>query len=73
MHDVIALTVRQCQRVIVIMSADEECGVVGSNEGELLCDLSQLHYEQSISLYDTLLLNDPKVILVEIGEQKTCH
>lgn len=69
MHDVIAMTVQQCQRIIVIMSTDEEFSVVGNNEGELLYDRNQLHYEQSISLYDSLLLNDPKVILVEIGEQ----
>lgn len=69
-HDVIATTVRQCQRVIVIMSAEEEICVEGNTEEELLCGRSQLHYEQSISLYDALLLNDPKVILVEIGEIK---
>lgn len=70
-HDVIATTVRQCQRVIIIMSADDdELSVVGNNKEELLRNQSQLHYEQSISLYDALLLNDPKVILVEIGEQR---
>lgn len=70
MHEVIATTVRQCQRVILILSADEELNVVGKDEGELLPERSQLHYEQSISLYDALRLNDPKVILVEIGEQR---
>lgn len=52
------------------MSADEELSVVGNDEGELLRERSQLYYEQSISLYDALRLNDPKVILVEIGEQR---
>lgn len=52
------------------MSAEEEFSFEGNNEVELLRDQSQLHYEQSISLYDALLLNDPKVILVEIGEQR---
>uniref|UniRef100_H3C1L0 Interleukin-1 receptor accessory protein-like 1 n=1 Tax=Tetraodon nigroviridis TaxID=99883 RepID=H3C1L0_TETNG len=66
-HDVIATKVRQCQRVIVIMSAKEEGTGDGNTEAELLRDQSQLLYEQSISLYDTLRLNDPKVILVEIG------
>lgn len=70
MHDVIATTVRQCQRVIIIMSPEEEFGVERTKEAELLWDQSQLHYEQSVSLYDALLLNDPKVILVEIGEQR---
>lgn len=69
-HEVIATTVRQCQRVILILSTDEELRVVGNDEWELLRERSQLHYEQSISLYDALRLNDPKVILVEIGEQK---
>lgn len=70
MHEVIATTVRQCQRVILILSADEELSVAGNDDGELLRERSQLHYEQSISLYDALRLNDPKVILVEIGEQR---
>lgn len=52
------------------MSPEEEFGVEGTKEAELLWDQSQLHYEQSVSLYDALLLNDPKVILVEIGEQR---
>lgn len=69
MHDAIATTIRQCQRIILILST-EEFGTDGNEEGDLLCDQSQLWYEQSISLYDALLLNDPKVILVEIGEQR---
>lgn len=68
-HDAIARTIRQCQRIILILSTEEEFGTDGTGEGDLLCDQSQLRYEQSISLYDALLLNDPKVILVEIGEQ----
>lgn len=51
------------------MSAKEEGTGDGNTEAELLRDQSQLLYEQSISLYDTLRLNDPKVILVEIGER----
>lgn len=70
MHDTIATTIRQCQRLILILSTEEEFGSEGNNKGELLFDQSQLFYEQSISLYDALLLNDPKVILVEIGEQR---
>lgn len=70
MHDVIATTVRQCQRVIIILSAEEESSVDGRSEAELSRDRSQLLYEQSISLHDTLRLNDPKVILVEIGKQR---
>lgn len=70
MHDAIATTIRQCQRIILILSTEEEFGNDGNEKGALLCDQSQLCYEQSISLYDALLLNDPKVILVDIGEQR---
>lgn len=68
-HDVIAATVRQCQRLIIILST-EDSSADEDKEGEPLCDHSQLRYEQSIGLHDALLLNDPKVILVEIGEQR---
>lgn len=70
MHDVIATTVRQCQRLIMVLSADDNFSVESDNEGKLLCDQSQLCYEQSIGLHDALLMNDPKVILVEIGEKR---
>ncbi|XP_056895768.1 interleukin-1 receptor-like 1 [Takifugu flavidus] len=66
-HDTIATVIRQCQRLILILSTEEEFGTDGNEKGDLLCDQSQLCYEQSISLYDALLLNDPKVILVEFG------
>lgn len=63
------MTVRQCQRLIIILST-EDSSAGRDKEGEPLCDHSQLCYEQNIGLYDALLLNDPKVILVEIGEQR---
>lgn len=70
MHDVIATAVSQCQRLIIVLSADDNFSVEGDSEGEPLWDQSQLCYEQSIGLHDALLMNDPKVILVEIGEKR---
>lgn len=44
----------------------------GDQESELLSyNLNHLYYEQKIGLYDALTRNDPKVILVEIGEDRS--
>lgn len=69
MHDVIAATVCQCRRLIIILSSVAPDN--GDQEGELLSyNLNQLCYEQKIGLYDALTRNDPTVILVEIGEDR---
>lgn len=70
MHDAVAAAMRQCRRLIIILSPvakrlthDED------QEDEFLCDdPNQLAYEQKIGLFDALMQNDPKVVLVEIGE-----
>lgn len=69
MHDAIATTLCQCRRLIIILSSVDPGN--GDQEGELLSyNLNQLCYEQKIGLYDALTRNDPKVILVEIGEDR---
>lgn len=69
MQDAVAVKVRQCHRLIIILSAVAKLSAHASEEEELL-GVSQNHlcYEQKIGLHDALTLNDPKVILVEIGE-----
>lgn len=70
MHDAIDAAMRQCRRLIIILSPvakrlthDED------REDKFLCDdRNQLAYEQKIGLFDALTQNDPKVVLVEIGE-----
>ncbi|XP_075887060.1 interleukin-1 receptor-like 2 isoform X1 [Nelusetta ayraudi] len=69
MHDAIDAAMRQCRRLIIILSPvakrltrDED------REDKFLCDdRNQLAYEQKIGLFDALTQNDPKVVLVEIG------
>lgn len=51
------------------MQAEAEYHRLGNKERELLSyNSNQLCYEQKIGIYDALIKNDPKVILVEIGE-----
>lgn len=69
MHDAIAATVRQCHRLIIILSPEVKIFTNGKREEEPLCDnQNQLWYEHKIGLYDALTQNDLRVILVEIGE-----
>lgn len=63
MHDVIATTLRQCQRLIIILSPENK-----KDEEMLYNNHNQLCYEQKIGLHNALIENDPKVILVEIGK-----
>ncbi|KAM9347792.1 interleukin-1 receptor type 1-like [Symphorus nematophorus] len=67
-HDIIAATVRQCRRLIIILSPATKCSTHGNEAEELLSNnQNQLwSYEQKIGLYDALTQNDPRVILVEI-------
>ncbi|XP_070832210.1 interleukin-1 receptor-like 2 [Chaetodon trifascialis] len=66
-HDVISATLRQCRRLIIILSPESKFSTHGKQEEELLCDNeNQLYYEQKIGLYDALTQNDPRVILVEM-------
>ncbi|XP_041806584.1 interleukin-1 receptor-like 2 [Chelmon rostratus] len=67
-HDVISATLRQCRRLIIILSPEAKSSTHGGQEEEPLCDnQKQLCYEQKIGLYDALTQNDSRVILVEIG------
>lgn len=53
------------------MQADAECRRLGNKEHKLLSyNSNQLYYEQKIGIYDALIKNEPKVILVEIGEYR---
>ncbi|XP_073329922.1 interleukin-1 receptor type 1 [Pagrus major] len=66
-HDAIAATLRQCRRLIIIMSREGKFFTDGRKEDKLLSvNQSQLCFEQKIGLFDALTQNDPKVILVEI-------
>ncbi|XP_054602601.1 interleukin-1 receptor type 1 isoform X3 [Nothobranchius furzeri] len=61
-HDVIATTLHQCRRLIIILSPD-----IRKVETELLHEnQNQLWFELNLGLHDALLRNDPKVILVEV-------
>ncbi|XP_047458044.1 LOW QUALITY PROTEIN: interleukin-1 receptor type 1-like [Mugil cephalus] len=61
-HDVIAATLRQCRRLIIILPSDGK-----TLETLPLCDnQNQMCYEQKIGLYDALTWNDLQVILVEM-------
>ncbi len=74
MHDVIAATVSQCRRLIIILSTEAKLSTYEKKEEEeFLSDKqNQLCYEQKIGLHDALTQNDLRVILVEIGEDKLC-
>uniref|UniRef100_A0A8C7Z8Q4 Interleukin-1 receptor type 1 n=1 Tax=Oryzias sinensis TaxID=183150 RepID=A0A8C7Z8Q4_9TELE len=61
-HDAITATLRQSRRLIIILSSDKK-----SHEPSCLCEnQKQLLYERTLGLHDALMLNDPKVILVEM-------
>ncbi|XP_037645701.1 interleukin-1 receptor type 1 [Sebastes umbrosus] len=60
-HDAIAATVRQCRRLIIILSPD-----INTEEVSLRDNQTQLCYEQKVGLHDALTQNEPRVILVEI-------
>ncbi|KAM6934572.1 interleukin-1 receptor type 1 [Xenentodon cancila] len=62
-HDDISTKVRQCRRLIIIVSlGDKEEYTQSSCEKQ-----NQLLYEQKVGLHDALIQNDPKIILVETG------
>ncbi|XP_032385383.1 interleukin-1 receptor type 1 [Etheostoma spectabile] len=66
-HDAIAVTVRQCRRLIIILSSEMQSSPDGKTDKEPLhANQNQLCYEQTVGLYDALTKNDPRVILVEI-------
>ncbi|TMS06731.1 Interleukin-1 receptor type 1 [Larimichthys crocea] len=66
-HDYISATLRQCRRLIIILSTEEISAAHGETEEEPLCDnQDKFCYEQKIGLYDALTLNNLQVILVEI-------
>uniref|UniRef100_A0A3Q3XN22 Uncharacterized protein n=1 Tax=Mola mola TaxID=94237 RepID=A0A3Q3XN22_MOLML len=67
-HNVIDTTVRQCCRLIIILSPMAKVPTCRNKEEERISDeQNQLCYEQKIGLYEALTHNNPKVILVEIG------
>ncbi|XP_040004639.1 interleukin-1 receptor type 1 isoform X2 [Xiphias gladius] len=67
-HDVIAAALRQCRRLIIILSTEGNSSTDGrTGEASTLCnDQNRLCYEQKIGIYDALTHNNPRVILVEI-------
>ncbi|KAF6730317.1 Interleukin-1 receptor type 1 [Oryzias melastigma] len=61
-HDAITATLRQSRRLIIILSSE-------GTSHDLSCQCEnqkQLLYEQTLGLHDALMMNDPKVILVEM-------
>lgn len=68
-HDVIAARVRQCRRLIIILSPEIKSSADGKSEEEPLYEnQNELCYEQNVGLYDALIQNEPQVILVEMGD-----
>ncbi|XP_042350522.1 LOW QUALITY PROTEIN: interleukin-1 receptor type 1-like [Plectropomus leopardus] len=66
-HDAIAATVRQCRRLILILSSEIKSSNDGKTEEAVLSDnQDHLWYEQKVGLYDALTQKEPRVILVEI-------
>lgn len=72
MHDAIAATVYQCRRLIIIISPAKPSTDDKTEEVLLHDNHFQLCYEQKVGLHDALTQNDPRVILVEIGEDWLC-
>lgn len=66
-HDVIAATVRQCRRLIIILSPEIKSSTDSKTEEAPLCDdQNPLSYEHKVGLYDALTQKEPRVILVEV-------
>lgn len=66
MNDEISAAMRQCRRLIIILSAHTKTEYSPSS-----CEKqNQLLYEHKVGLHDALIKNDPKVILVETGKKK---
>ncbi|XP_071337363.1 interleukin-1 receptor type 1 isoform X2 [Trachinotus anak] len=68
MHDVIAATLHQCRRLIIILSpvARSSADCRTEEASPLSKDQNLLCYEQKIGIYDALTQNEPQVILLEI-------
>ncbi|GAA6225244.1 interleukin-1 receptor type 1-like [Lates japonicus] len=65
--DVIAATMHQCRRLIIILSPEAKSSADEKTEEEsLLCNHNHLSYEQKIGIHHALTQNDLQVILVEI-------
>uniref|UniRef100_A0A3Q3AN30 Interleukin-1 receptor type 1-like n=2 Tax=Kryptolebias marmoratus TaxID=37003 RepID=A0A3Q3AN30_KRYMA len=61
-HDAISTTLQQCRRLIIILSPNGK-----AKKTTPLCENQiQLLYEQEVGLYNALMQNDPKILLVEI-------
>lgn len=68
-HDAVATTMCRCRRLIIILSPEAKRVTRDEDrEDKFLCEDQTQHYEQKIGLFDALTLNDPKVVLVELGE-----
>lgn len=68
-HEAVAGTMCQCRRLIIILHPEAKRVTHGEDlEEGFWCDDPHQHYEQKIGLFDALTQNDPKVILVELGE-----
>ncbi|KAF7653388.1 hypothetical protein LDENG_00083490 [Lucifuga dentata] len=68
LHDAVAATMCKCRRLIIIVSAQFSSSTnEETDEMSALCDnQNKLCYEQKVGLYDALIQNDLRVILVEI-------
>ncbi|KAF3694563.1 Interleukin-1 receptor type 1 [Channa argus] len=71
-HDAIAATVHQCRRLIIIILSSEEKHTTANDKADKVSPMYenqiQLCYEQRVGLHDALTHDDPRVILLEIGE-----
>ncbi|KAK2840132.1 hypothetical protein Q5P01_013872 [Channa striata] len=68
-HDAIAARVRQCRRLIIILSPEEKHTDDADKTHKVspMCENQiELCYQQKVGLHDALTQNDPKVILLEI-------
>lgn len=74
MHDVIAATMSQCRRLIIILSPDIKSSTDSQTEEAPLHDnKTQLWYEHKVGIHDALTQNEPRVILVEVGEDRPTY
>lgn len=68
-HEAVAATMSQCRRLIIILYPEAKTLIPEEDrEVEFLSEDSHQCFEQKIGLFEALTQNDPKVVLVELGE-----
>ncbi|CAJ1079095.1 interleukin-1 receptor type 1-like [Xyrichtys novacula] len=66
-HDAVAATLNQCRRLIIILSPEAtSCSEDKKEKVTLRDNQNQLCYEREVGLYNALVQNSPRVVLVEI-------